>query len=124
MKYEKEFRAAHPETVGESDGWFDISNYAEWLEDSFIASEVDRVIEERMPSEITRMREAVSEYDRKKWAEKSKRAREIMDKYFAEHTREEIMADLGMKDTFIQKIKYWIHSRLTKDGVISSQKTE
>ena len=31
-KYEKEFRAAHPETIGETDKEFDDSNYTEWLE--------------------------------------------------------------------------------------------
>ena len=31
-KYEKEFRAAHPETIGETDKEFDESNYTEWLE--------------------------------------------------------------------------------------------
>lgn len=32
MKYEKEFREAHPETIGETDYTFDITNYNEWLE--------------------------------------------------------------------------------------------
>ena len=32
MKYEKEFREAHPETIGETDKQFDQSNYVEWLE--------------------------------------------------------------------------------------------
>ena len=31
-KYEKEFRAAHPETIGETDREFDNGNYTEWLE--------------------------------------------------------------------------------------------
>ncbi len=32
MKYEKEFRAEHPETIGEKDSAFDMHNYYEWLE--------------------------------------------------------------------------------------------
>jgi len=32
MKYKKEFRTAHPETIGETDKEFDISNYIDWLE--------------------------------------------------------------------------------------------
>ena len=32
MKFEKEFREAHPETVGEIDKEFDNNNYIEWLE--------------------------------------------------------------------------------------------
>lgn len=31
-KYDKEFREAHPETIGETDSHFDVSNYADWLE--------------------------------------------------------------------------------------------
>jgi len=32
-KYEKEFREAHPETIGEKDGYFDLDNYKDFLED-------------------------------------------------------------------------------------------
>lgn len=32
MKFEKEFRKAFPETVGEKDYTFDLSNYADFLE--------------------------------------------------------------------------------------------
>lgn len=32
-KYEKEFREAHPETIGEKDGYFDLDNYKDWLEE-------------------------------------------------------------------------------------------
>lgn len=32
FKYEKEFRKAHPETIGEKESIFDLVNYAEWLE--------------------------------------------------------------------------------------------
>ena len=32
MKYEKEFREAHPETIGEKDKTFDYGNYTIWLE--------------------------------------------------------------------------------------------
>lgn len=32
MRYEKEFRKDHPETLGETDKAFDLSNYVEWLE--------------------------------------------------------------------------------------------
>lgn len=31
-KYEKEFRAAHPETIGETDKEYDLDNYKDWLE--------------------------------------------------------------------------------------------
>lgn len=36
MKYEKEFREAMPETIGEKDGHFDAVNYYEWLEKNSI----------------------------------------------------------------------------------------
>lgn len=32
MKFEKQFREAHPETVGETDSRFDLDNYCEFLE--------------------------------------------------------------------------------------------
>lgn len=32
MKYEKEFREAHPETIGETNKVFDLCNYVDWLE--------------------------------------------------------------------------------------------
>jgi len=32
MKYEKQFRIDHPETVGETDSHFDLDNYKDWLE--------------------------------------------------------------------------------------------
>lgn len=35
FKYDKEFRADHPETVGEIDTQFDTSNYVEWLEKKY-----------------------------------------------------------------------------------------
>jgi len=35
MKYEKEFRKAHPETIGETDRQFDESNYTDWLEKAY-----------------------------------------------------------------------------------------
>ena len=37
MKYrfEKEFRTAHPETLGETDAEFDLDNYKDWLEDEY-----------------------------------------------------------------------------------------
>lgn len=31
-KFEKEFRADHPETIGETDKEFDLDNYKDWLE--------------------------------------------------------------------------------------------
>jgi len=31
-KYDKEFRTAHPETIGETDKQFDLDNYKDWLE--------------------------------------------------------------------------------------------
>lgn len=31
-KFEQEFRAAHPETIGETDKEYDLNNYREWLE--------------------------------------------------------------------------------------------
>ena len=46
MKYEKEFRKDHPETIGETDRSFDMYNYSEWLEeklDNWIS------VKERLP---------------------------------------------------------------------------
>jgi len=31
-KFEKSFREAHPETIGETDSHFDLDNYKDWLE--------------------------------------------------------------------------------------------
>jgi hypothetical protein len=53
MKYrfEKEFRTAHPETLGETDSDFDLDNYKDWLEDEYCklllidkVKEVDEII--------------------------------------------------------------------------------
>lgn len=52
MKYEKQFRRDKPETTGETDKHFDLSNYTEWLEEKLqftllsieeFADEVDRI---------------------------------------------------------------------------------
>ena len=32
FKFEKQFRDENPQTVGETDGYFDLGNYNEWLE--------------------------------------------------------------------------------------------
>lgn len=32
MKYKKEFKEAHPETIGETDDSFDMSNYIDWID--------------------------------------------------------------------------------------------
>lgn len=44
MKYKKEFKDEHPETVGETDSHFDLSNYCDWLESKYdeIKSDSDR----------------------------------------------------------------------------------
>jgi hypothetical protein len=39
FKFEKEFREAYPETVGETDSEFDTSNYADFLEDRLLKLE-------------------------------------------------------------------------------------
>lgn len=48
MKYEKEFRKAHPETIGETDREFDLLNYTEWLE-GYVEHYHQQKIEEPMP---------------------------------------------------------------------------
>jgi hypothetical protein len=35
-KFEKEFREAHPEIIGETDREFNIDNYKDWLEQQLI----------------------------------------------------------------------------------------
>ena len=35
-KFEKEFREAHPETIGETDKHFDLDNYKDWLEQQLV----------------------------------------------------------------------------------------
>ena len=35
MKHKEQFRIAHPETVGETDSHFDLSNYADWLDNEY-----------------------------------------------------------------------------------------
>lgn len=32
MKYKTEFKEAHPETIGEKDSAFDMSNYIDWID--------------------------------------------------------------------------------------------
>ena len=39
-KYEKQFRAENPQTIGETDQQFDISNYKDWLERKLEEKEV------------------------------------------------------------------------------------
>lgn len=34
--FDKQFRAAHPETIGETDKEFDLHNYVEWLEGEYV----------------------------------------------------------------------------------------
>ena len=46
MKFEKEFREAHPETIGETDRAFDESNYTDWMEKQY--SELLASLTERM----------------------------------------------------------------------------
>ena len=35
-KFEKEFRLAHPETIGETDKQFDLDNYKDYLEQQLV----------------------------------------------------------------------------------------
>lgn len=42
MRYEKEFRQAKPETIGETDHHFDSVNYYEWLESKLSEAEKQR----------------------------------------------------------------------------------
>lgn len=35
-KFEKEFRIAKPETIGETDRHFDLDNYKDWLEEQLV----------------------------------------------------------------------------------------
>jgi hypothetical protein len=44
FKYDAEFRAAHPETIGETDQTFDRANYCEWLETHFIPKVAETAI--------------------------------------------------------------------------------
>jgi hypothetical protein len=76
-----------------------------------VTDEIYDTIAERMPTEVERMKKEEVEATKRKWEELDRKSTELLDKYFAEHTREEIMADLGIKNTLIQKIKYWFRSR-------------
>ena len=44
MKFEKEFRKDHPETIGETDHTFDLLNYSEWLENKI--ERIEKLLEE------------------------------------------------------------------------------
>ena len=35
MKHKKQFKESHPETIGEEDMTFDMSNYIDWLDDRY-----------------------------------------------------------------------------------------
>ena len=35
MKYKKEFKQDHPETIGETDSHYDLSNYVDWLDKKY-----------------------------------------------------------------------------------------
>ena len=35
MKYKKEFKKAHPETIGETERFFDLMNYCDWLDSEY-----------------------------------------------------------------------------------------
>ena len=42
MKYKKEFKKENPETIGETDYTFDISNYCDWLEEKYEELKIQR----------------------------------------------------------------------------------
>jgi len=50
FKYEKEFREAHPETIGEKDSAFDLCNYTEWLETK--VSRVELPVMQKIAEEV------------------------------------------------------------------------
>lgn len=43
MKDYKEFKQAHPETVGEKDHAFDMSNYIDWTDGEYLKAKVKNV---------------------------------------------------------------------------------
>ena len=55
-KYDAEFRKDHPETIGETDKTFDLSNYCEWLEKRVADRDALRAELERTKGELERVR--------------------------------------------------------------------
>ena len=51
-KYDAEFRKDHPETIGETDQTFDLSNYCEWLEKRVADRDALRAELERTKEEL------------------------------------------------------------------------
>ncbi len=60
MKYYKEFKQYHPETIGETDKEFDRANYTEWLEKRYEALTPTAVSQR---SELLAFIAEVSEWD-------------------------------------------------------------
>lgn len=42
MKFKKQFKEAHPETIGETDSHFDKSNYIDWIDKEYTQLKADK----------------------------------------------------------------------------------
>ena len=51
FKFEKQFRAENPQTIGETDKQYDLDNYKEWLESKvdFLVCEFDKIANAPLP---------------------------------------------------------------------------
>jgi hypothetical protein len=61
-KYEKDFRADNPQTMGEVDSHFDLDNYKDWLEKKL---EAQQIREERMTKALLALSKLRGNYHRK-----------------------------------------------------------
>ena len=51
FKFEKQFRAENPQTIGETDKLYDLDNYKEWLESKVVllVCELDKIANAPLP---------------------------------------------------------------------------
>lgn len=42
MEFKKQFKEAHPETIGETDSHFDKSNYIDWIDKEYAQLQADK----------------------------------------------------------------------------------
>lgn len=71
-KFWREFRADHPETIGETDTAFDLSNYAEWIDEQLESSRAEVAA---LRAQLAERRAVVPEISREAWEDLQRRHR-------------------------------------------------
>lgn len=61
MKFKKQFKEAHPETIGETDSHYDKSNYIDWIDKEYAQLQAEK--EELLEALERILKENASWYD-------------------------------------------------------------